>query len=191
LHHDLCLDLDAIDRISLRLAPDADLRGVVAAVRNRLAGVDRIRSGTEVTALHHSDVGRDFVLFDVLLGLILALAALGLVNAMTIAALGRTKEFGVLAALGVGRDGMVAILMVEAAVVCVLAGVVSLVLALPTSWVVVRGLRLVSGLEVPFEPPWNWYAAVPIIAFLVAILASILPAQRVARIAPAEAVRYE
>jgi ABC-type lipoprotein release transport system permease subunit len=55
----------------------------------------------------------------------------------------------------------------------------------------VHGLRAVSGLDVPFTPPWTWIAVVPVMAFATSLLASVFPALRLSRISPAQAVRYE
>lgn len=179
------------DRIVIEVEPGTDWSALVRAVRANLPGLVWMRSGWSMEKEEVAEIDRDFVIFDVLLLLILALAGVGLVNAMTIAALARTKELGVLAALGLSRRDLFSIFAVEAGVVGALAGAAAVALALPIAALVVRGLRAVSGLDVPFAPPWGWIAAVPLIAFATALAASAIPAARLARISPARAVRYE
>jgi len=183
--------ISAADRVVLGIAPGTDWSALVRGVRETLPGVAWIRSGWSIERDALREIGRDFVIFDILLFLILVLAGVGLVNAMTIAALARTKELGVLSALGLSRRDLFSIFAIEAGVVGTLAGLASVVLSLPVAWVVVRGLRAVSGLGVPFSPPFAWIAAVPAIAFVTSLAASLLPAARLARISPARAVRYE
>ena len=68
---------------------------------------------------------------DLLLALILGIAAVGLVNSMTIAALGRGREIGVLRALGMSGRDLRRTFALEGAMVAVLASLVSIAMAVP------------------------------------------------------------
>ncbi|MEM7202816.1 MAG: FtsX-like permease family protein [Planctomycetota bacterium] len=189
LRDDFCAGLDGAEQIALQLAPDADPAIVLAELRERL-DVPWMKRGEDITAYNLRDVVGDFRLFDVLLLLILALAALGLVNTMTIAALGRVRELGVLRALGMGRAALRWMFLVEGGVVALLAGLLALVLALPLGATIVAGLNATAGLEAPFVFPWGRLLAAPILALAVALVAALIPGLRVAaRENPARAVR--
>ena len=191
LQRDFCVGLDGIDQIALELEPGVSPTTALAAARRLLPTVPWAKSGAEVTAYNVRDVTMDFVLFDVLLGLILVLAGLGLVNTMTIAAMGRAREIGVLRALGMGKSSLRSTFLIEGGLVAVLSSVLALVLAVPLGMVVIEGLNRVAGLDAPFVVPWTYVVAVPGAACAVAVLASILPGVRALRESPAEAVRYE
>jgi ABC-type antimicrobial peptide transport system permease subunit len=110
---------------------------------------------------------------------------------MTIAALGRVREIGVLRALGMDRRALRVTFLVEGGLVALLAAVLSLALAVPLGWVIVSGLNRVAGLEAPFVMPWAPALAVPVLATATGLLAAWLPGVRALAESPATAVRYE
>jgi ABC-type antimicrobial peptide transport system permease subunit len=123
--------------------------------------------------------------------LILGLAGTGLLNGMTIAALGRARELGVLRALGVDRRSLHQSFVLEGLCVGALAALLALALCAPMAHVLVGGLNRVAALAAPVVLPVPWMIAVPAIALGVGVLAALLPAARASAQDPAEAVRYE
>lgn len=190
LRRDFCADA-RIDRMALRLEPGAPVHAVLNAVRDVLPSAPWAKTGRELTAYSVRDIGLDFFLFDVLLGLILLLAGIGLVNTMTIAALGRTREIGVLRALGMSKRALRATFLMEGGVVALLSAALSVGLAVPLGMIVMRGLNEVAGLQAPYIVPWRYVGLVPLLACATGVLAAILPGVRALRESPAEAVRYE
>ena len=191
LAHDFCVGDACVDRIVLRLKPGAGVPAVLAQVRQRIPHARWAKPGYELIDYHLRDVTRDFFVFDLLLGLILLLAGVGLINAMTIAAMGRSREVGVLRTLGMRRRSLHASLLLEGLLVALLATAVVWIAALPLGAMVVAGLNEVAGLRAPVVVPWSWMAAVPVIALCVGLLAALVPGLRVVRESPAAAVRYE
>ena len=156
-----------------------------------LPSVPMSKRGEEISDYLRRDVGKDFRLFDLLLLLMLVLAGVGLLNGMTIAALGRVRELGVLRALGTRRSAMFGSFLLEGAIVAALASLLSLLLAVPMAWVLVLGMNHVAKLEAPVTLPYGWFAAVPVAALLTSLGAAVVPAMRALRQSPAESVRYE
>ena len=126
-----------------------------------------------------------------LLFLMMVLAGVGLLNGMTIAALGRARELGVLRALGIKRSALGASFLIEGAIVAALASLLSLSLSWPLATVLILGMTSVAQLNAPVQLPWLWMGIVPVAAFTTAILAALLPASRALRQSPSESVRYE
>ncbi len=181
---DFCLDVNHSGDFQIVLDPGASPNEVRRLLRVQFQDTHQIgwlRSGREVEAFHLHDVDRDFLFFDVLLFLLLVLAGTGQVNLMTLAAIARRRENWVLGALGVTRFGFFAILAVESVVVGFLTGLLTIVAGIPLSWILVRGLRSVSGLDVPYSIPWKACLLVALLALVVSILCSIPPALRVVR----------
>lgn len=191
LRRDFCVDDRSVDHLGLKLAAGSSWPAVLEAVGRRLPGVTWAKWGPDIVAYHLRDIRRDFTFFEVLLALILAVAALGLVNGMTIAALGRARELGVLRALGVGRRQLRALFVLEGLLVAALAALLTLALGLPLGRVLVSGLERVAGLDAPFVPPLVPLLLVAPLALLTGGLAAIVPAARIAHLDPTEAVRYE
>ncbi len=187
---DFCAGIHGVEQVAVWPRADTDRAALMAALQEALP-VAKLEFGDALTAYTVRDVDRDFRLFHILLWLIVGLAAVGLINTMTIAAIGRRRELGVLRALGVDRRGLRATFLLEGTVVGVLAAGLALVLAVPMTWVVVQGLRSVSGLDVPFAVPWGWVVAVPLIGLAVGWLSGLIPGTRMAREDIVAAVRYE
>lgn len=191
LRQDFCVPEACVARIALQLQPGANPDAILDQAARLLPGVVRKKTGAWIREYFVRDVTRDFVLFDVLLLLILVLAGVGLMNGMAIAAIGRSRELGVLRALGLGPRALVRAFLLEGGIVGVLAAALAVGLCLPMVRILVAGLNRVAGLRAPAELPWFWIAAVPAIALVVGVLAAVVPALRSLRQDPAEAVRYE
>lgn len=191
MERDFCVGVDSVTAATIRLAPGASLAKVRGEVRKAIPDLERIRDGAQIIDYHLRDLRRDFALFDVLLGLILLLAVTGLVNQMTIAALSRVREIGVLRALGMSHSQLRRRFFIESMSISVLAAALAVVLGVPLGWLVVNGLNRVAGLEAPYVVPWLALAVVVVTALIVGWVASILPGARAARMSPAESVRYE
>jgi putative ABC transport system permease protein len=128
----------------------------------------------------------------------LVVAALGIMNTMLIGVLERTREIGVMKAVG-GRDSHIMLMfLVEGALVGFVGGLLGLLLSWLASfpgdaWVrsmVNRQLTLKLE-ESLFAYPWWLLGAAPLFATLVTTLAAVLPARRASRINPVEALRHE
>jgi putative ABC transport system permease protein len=191
MRRDFCIPETCVEHVTLHLDGSASAAAVTAAARSMLPAVPMSKRGDEIRDYLLRDVGRDFVLFDLLLLLMLVLAGVGLLNGMTIAALGRVRELGVLRALGMGRKALGGSFLLEGAIVAILASLLSLGLSAPMAWVLVLGMNHVANLDAPVTLPYTWFAAVPVAALATSVLAAVVPAARALRQSPSESVRYE
>lgn len=191
LQQDYCVGLACVERVSLGITPGSDPYEVARLAREMFPSLTWYKTGEELVAYELRDIGVDFLLFDVLLMLILCLAGLGLVNAMTIAAIGRAREIGVLRALGMSKRQIRMGFLLEGVMVGSMAALLAMVLGLPMGAMVVSGLNRVAGLSAPFAVPWPYVFAVLPLALGIGVLAAILPASRAVRQSPVESVRYE
>lgn len=114
----------------------------------------------------------------------LAVAGIGILNVMLVAVTERTREVGLLRALGAGRTQVLLVFLIEAALLSSVGGLVGLAAG--------AGLTAVFGRIFPAlaGPPPAWAAAA---AFLTALSTGVtfglLPARRAARLDPVEALR--
>lgn len=191
LRQDFCIPDTCVEHITLHLDDGADAVALTAAARNLLPAVPVSKRGEAIRDYFLRDVDKDFHLFDLLLLLMLVLAGIGLLNGMTIAALGRVRELGVLRALGLGRAALVGSFLLEGTIVAALASLLSLGLAVPMAHVLVMGMNHVAKLDAPVRLAGEWFVLAPVAALGTALLAAVVPALRALRQSPSESVRYE
>lgn len=191
LERDFCARGKIVQFATLRLQRGADPTTVGARLRDLEPRLVRYKTGADIRGYHLHDVDRDFRLFDLLLFLILVLAGAGLLNGMTIAALARGRELGVLRALGVGASSLRASLSFEGLVVGLLGSLLALGLAVPVAHVLIAGLNRVAAIDAPVVLPISWMLFVPVLGVVVGLAAAWLPARRAASQDPADSVRYE
>jgi putative ABC transport system permease protein len=130
-------------------------------------------------------------------GLALFVASIGIANTMVMAVYERTREIGILKAIGASPGDIRILFMAEAALIGLLGGVVGTI----GGWLL--GLGLNKGIlaflhwkEVPVEGTFfvatGWLVALALtFATVVGLLAGLYPAARAARLDPLEALRYE
>ncbi|MCW2958819.1 MAG: transporter permease [Solirubrobacterales bacterium] len=128
-----------------------------------------------------------------LLGLIYALLALtvivalfGIVNTLVLSITERTRELGMLRAIGTSRRQVKQMIRLEALITAMIGGVLGLVLGVGLSIVVTRAI---DDFSIAF--PVGTLIAVLIASGLAGVLAAILPARRAARLDVLRALAYE
>lgn len=124
------------------------------------------------------------------LGLIVGVAALGVISARAVVE--RRQQIGVMRAIGFRRGMVQLALLLESSFVALTAIVVGSALGLLLAWNIVRDSRSQPSWEhLTLVVPWGGLALVFVAVYAVALLATLVPAVRAARIRPAEALRYE
>lgn len=112
-------------------------------------------------------------------------AAIGLMNIMLVSVSERTKEVGLVKAIG-GKSKMVRRqFLLEAIIISVLGALFGIVLG------VLVGNLFSIVLGTGFVVPWNWVLYGIIICTIVGLLAGLYPALKAGRLNPIEALRYE
>ncbi len=189
-----CLDATTTTRLAVRLRDGADPDVVQAAIFGKLpegTPPDNMRfiQGREVLDYHVADISRDFLLFDIILGLTALLAAIGVLNGQLLAALERAKELGVLRALGTTRRQVAGMVLLESSVLGVTGGLLGLVFGSALTPIVVKALRMMSGLPLPHRSAGPYLAWCLLGALVVTALAGVYPIWRMNRLDAVRAVR--
>jgi len=112
-------------------------------------------------------------------------AAIGLMNIMLVSVTERTKEVGLIKAIG-GKSRLVRQQFLAEAVLISIAGAVFGIIA-----GVLLGNLFSMILDTGFVVPWNWVAYGIIICTIVGLLAGMYPALKAGRLNPIDALRYE
>jgi putative ABC transport system permease protein len=132
-----------------------------------------------------------FSLFDVLALIAVIVAALGVVNTLTMNVLERTREIGMLRSLGMTRWQVGKMILAESMLMGLIGGVFGLLFGLFLSRLFLRAVTAMQGYQLGYVVPTQGIVISLLIALVVSHLAAIWPARRAARIRIIEAMQYE
>ncbi len=176
-----------VSYFKLKLDDPRERDAVKAQIEERWTTLAATRSGDpasqdDVLQIYRS-MGWFLGLFAILVG------GLGMMNAQLMSVLERTREIGVLRAMGWRRRRIVTMIMGEALLVSALGGAVGLALAVGLLALFTRSTALSGLLSGTLEPGALVQAIV--IAGVLGLVGGGYPAWRASRLAPVEAMRAE
>ena len=122
----------------------------------------------------------------VLLALSIVVSVFGIVNTLVLTVFERTRELGMLRAIGMTRRQVRRMIRHESVITALIGAAVGIVLG-----VVLAALLISRVKEIDFVMPWTQLVVFTLAAILVGILAAIFPARRAAKLNPLEALQYE
>ena len=120
------------------------------------------------------------LMVDALLGLALVIAVLGIVNTLALSIIERTREIGLLRAIGLGRGQLRLMVTLESIVMAVLGAVLGVALGVCFGVAMMYAVKD-QGLEV-IAVPWTQLVVFLGLAVVIGVLAAVLPARRAARL---------
>jgi putative ABC transport system permease protein len=184
-----------VERAVLVVDREENVRGVIQRVKEQELGA--------FGATEHID--RQRLMYLLIFGAMtciaavaLLVAALGIANTMLMSVLERTREVGIMKAVGAGNGTVQLIFLVEGALIGLVGGGLGLLLGLAASvpgdhWarsMIERDLQIKLKEALFVFPPW---LCLVVVAFsvLVTTLAAVYPARRAARVNPVAALRHE
>jgi putative ABC transport system permease protein len=170
-------------------------RGQVAPVRAQL---DRLFAGDpEISVVDSSALlAQQNRLLDVILGILYVLlgltilvAILGVINTLLLSVFERTRELGLLRAVGLGRGQLGRMITVESILISVFGTLLGIAAG------VALGVAIVSALDssgyLRLTVSWTYLVITLALAILAGVIAAILPAIRAARLNVLHAIAYE
>ena len=143
---------------------------------------------------------RAFIILDIVLSLIgsiaLSVSALGIMNTMVMSILERTREIGIMKAIGGSNSDIRRIFLVEASAIGLLGGIAGVVLG----WAVGRAINFGANIYIQSQggptgnlfslPAWLIGGAIGF-SIGVSLAAGLYPAARAARLDPIQALRHD
>lgn len=124
-----------------------------------------------------------------LLGLSIVIAVLGIVNTLALSVIERTREIGLLRAVGLGRLQLAGTVMIESVLIAVFGTVVGLVVGVAVA-ATMPTIFSGDGLS-ELAIPWGQLGIMLAIAVVVGIAAAVWPASRAARLRVLDAIAHE
>jgi putative ABC transport system permease protein len=126
---------------------------------------------------------------QVLLVLAMVIAVLGVVNTLVLSVIERTRELGLLRAVGLGRAATARMITVESVVISLFGALLGLAVGAGLGAAVVYALRDEGFSDLAL--PWTLMGVYLILAAVVGVLAALIPSIRAARLNVLAAIAYE
>jgi len=175
----------------VKFEPGADPAATQQAVKDAVEAdypTLNVDSQAEYKANFEDQIDQILTIFYALGILIMIIVIFGIVNVLALSVVERTREIGMLRAIGTTRPQMRAMVRYEAIITSVIGGVLGIVIGAVFSWIIVKALE-----DFGFEFS---ISAVPLIIILIAaiivgVLAALIPARRAARLNPLDALHQE
>jgi len=199
------MPLAAIERINRKYGADADTYSSVLVRAQSADDVTDVAAAVRKLGLEIDDAEQRYAVqigaavelvtlaLSLLAALITGLAAVNTMQAFYASVRERTREIGILRAVGATRSDVAAVVLAEAAATGLAGGVVGVVLARTVAALLDRLAR--TGLpDFPFKPPTFFsfqaeHVALGVgVALLAALLGALIPARAAARLDPAKAL---
>ncbi|WP_037856588.1 ABC transporter permease [Streptomyces sp. NRRL S-340] len=149
----------------------------------------QVRDQADYKKLVHDQIAVLLYLVYALLGLAIVIAVLGVVNTLALSVVERTREIGLLRAIGLARRQLRRMIRLESVVIAVFGAVLGLALGLVWGLCTQRVLAL-QGMKT-LAIPWSTIVAVVIGSAVVGIVAALLPALRASRMNVLAAIAHE
>jgi len=130
------------------------------------------------------------VFFDVLIAALALPSLLALINTMAISVLARTREIGMLRAVGATRRQVRRMITAESVLLSVIGTVLGVVAGLWLGFAMVLAMGSV-GWQMPFSFPWTGIAVAVVVGLVFGVLAARTPARNASRLQVVSALRQE
>ncbi len=183
--------LDQVDFVGLRFASDVDAAAGRAAVDSVLTGYPQLtaQDNAEFQEEIQGQISQLQVIVSGLLALCLVVAFFGIVNTMALSVLERTREIGLLRAVGMTQRQLKSSIYWEAAIVCLFGSGLGVVMGLLLGVAAVTAIpdEFISDIGVP----WIQLVVFVVIGTVIGIIAAFFPAARAARLNVLDAISHE
>ncbi|PST47303.1 ABC transporter permease [Bifidobacterium callitrichos] len=177
---------------TIMLFINADSGADVAAVKSRLVKavkpfyVITVQDRDEFKSSMSSMVDQILIILYALLALSIVIAVFGIVNTLALSVSERTREIGLLRAIGTSRGQVRGMLAIEASLIAVLGTLLGLVVGVGAGAVIQRVYQS-NGLE-RLAVPWDQLGVFLALSIVVGVIAALPPARRALKVPVLDAV---
>ncbi|MGI9611302.1 MAG: FtsX-like permease family protein [Acidimicrobiales bacterium] len=185
------VEVDEISFIGVTFPEGADVEASRAAVEDVTAALPQlaVQDNTEFQEQVESQVNQLQIVINGLLVLCLVVAFFGIVNTMALSVLERTREIGLLRAVGMTRDQLRSTIRSEALVVSVFGALLGVGMGLLLGWAAVIAIpdSFISKVGIP----WVQLAIYVIVGAVIGLVAAYFPARRASQLNVLDAISHE
>ncbi len=149
-----------------------------------------VLSNDELKSRVEGQVDQQFGIFYAIVGVAIFASLFGIVNTLTMSVIERTREIGVLRALGASRWQVRRSIGDESLVIGLIGALLGIAVGTGLGYALLRGLSAgIPGVE--YRPPLGTMVVVGVAGVALGLAAAILPARRAARLDVIKAISYE
>jgi len=172
---------------AIKLNDPSQAEGVVTKINSQFPDVHAALAGDFVEQL--PDMESSEAMTNAISFLAILIGGVGVLNTMLMSVFERTREIGVLRALGWRRRAILSMILKEALLIGLLGGIAGI----GTALLMIFMLQQVPMVGSYLTPIWDWevFVRAIFIALMLGLLGGLYPAYRATRLQPVEALRYE
>ncbi len=192
---------DSFHKLIVRIDDTDNTDEITSSIRNKLPGYE-VLSWKDLQPDLAMMTGLVHLYYAIFMIIILAALAFGIVNTMLMVVLERTKELGMLTAIGMNKKRVFSMIMLESVFMSLIGGVVGMII----SWIVIQvtareGINFskyaegfeAMGFSAHIYPQIDpiFFIEVTILIILTGVISSVYPARKALKLDPADALRTE
>ena len=179
-----------LQAVFVRLMPGTDKAAAAHELTEALRPFPGVvaRSTQQVKTVLAGHVDSVLALFYALLALVVGMSLLGIVNTLSLSLHERTRELGMLRALGMTPEQTRVLIRDESIITAALGAIAGVVLGVLLAWIVTLAL---AGDGVVFALPVVQVLALLVLGLAAGVVASVLPARRAVRLDVLDAIAQE
>jgi putative ABC transport system permease protein len=182
----------------VKLLPDMNVNLIAKQIKFELGKQDAVRDFSVLTpAKTERLAGNVLTIIELILVTIalisLLVGAVGIMNTMYTSVFERTKQIGIMKAIGATNDHILSLFLLESGIIGLVGGVLGILLGITLAYTIgvygansgIRGLFSFASLD------YFGLFVLLFLTFVIGVISGLLPARRAAKMEPAEALRYE
>jgi putative ABC transport system permease protein len=179
-----------LQAVFVRLGPGADKAAAGQELTHALASFPGVvaRSTQQVKSVVAGHVDSVLALFYALLALVVGMSLLGIVNTLSLSLHERTRELGMLRALGMTPEQTRVLIRDESIITAALGAIAGVILGVLLAWIVTLAL---GGDGVVFAVPVLQVLGLLVLGLVAGVVASVLPARRAVGLDVLDAISHE
>src|SRR3954469_16385751 len=188
---------DAVSGIAVRVNDPDQAPRIGAALENRLGYPYRALDWQTQNASLFSALQLEKLAMGLIIFFIMVVAAFNIVGTLTMVVTDKTREIGILRAMGLTSPAVARVFLVQGAVIGVVGTGIGLLLGLSLAYVVDRSgwVRINPAIyfidHLPVHIEWLDVAVVVLASLVIALVATVYPSRSAAALTPVEAIRHE
>jgi len=177
----------------VQVAPGASVDEVHQALDALFADNPEVTVLTTDAVVKQASRFLDIVLaiLNVLLGLTILVAVLGVINTLLLSVFERTREIGLIRAIGMRRGQLARMITVESILISVFGALLGIAAGIAIGLAIIFALRGSSNGIIVLTIPWSYLVITMLLAVVAGAVAAILPAIRATRLPVLDAIAYE
>jgi len=186
-------DINDVNTFLLKTSGGTDIPQLAEKIEDKYKDKYQLIAESNSSLRERADtlLGKAFSMFDILGILAVLVAALGVLNTLSMSVIERTREIGMLRCLGMTRWQIVRMILAEAFMMGMIGGLLGLGFGIALTQIFLSAMGAMSGYELDFVMPIRAIWLSLVVALAISQLAALIPAIRAARTPMLSAIHYE